>query len=180
MLLIRIYITSLSFQIKQTIHSYTSSYFKIWTWIHVLKNSVGEVKDQGFIVGLTSYRLTSFSMSHCQSHLPFLKCIYFKIWPWKFQGHGHGWGQSSRSHCGSNFLSTHIPFISCQSDQYLTLKIQGQDHNSSLHSGSNILSMHIPFIPCQSILTFLKIPVLHQYVYTGKMTQLYWNRPLVV
>ena len=33
----------------------------------------------------------------------------------KKQGQGHGWGQSSKSQCESNILSTHIPFITCQS-----------------------------------------------------------------
>ena len=27
----------------------------------------------------------------------------------------HGWGQSWKSQCGSNILSTHIPFVPCQS-----------------------------------------------------------------
>ena len=33
----------------------------------------------------------------------------------KIQGQGHGWGQSSKSQCESNILSTHIPFVPCQS-----------------------------------------------------------------
>ena len=33
----------------------------------------------------------------------------------KIQGQGHGWGQSLKSQCESNILSTHIPFIPCQS-----------------------------------------------------------------
>ena len=33
----------------------------------------------------------------------------------KFKGQGHGWGHSSKSQCGSNILSTHIPFVPCQS-----------------------------------------------------------------
>ena len=33
----------------------------------------------------------------------------------KIQGHDHGWSQSSRSHSGSDILSTHIPLVPCQS-----------------------------------------------------------------
>ena len=33
----------------------------------------------------------------------------------KIQGQGHGWGQSLKSQCESNILSTHIPFVPCQS-----------------------------------------------------------------
>ena len=33
----------------------------------------------------------------------------------KIQGHGLGWGQSWQSQHGSNFQSTHIPFVPCQS-----------------------------------------------------------------
>ena len=33
----------------------------------------------------------------------------------KIKGQGHGWGHSSKSQGGSNILSTHIPFVPCQS-----------------------------------------------------------------
>ena len=33
----------------------------------------------------------------------------------QFQGQGHGWAQRSKPQCGSNFLSTHILFVPCQS-----------------------------------------------------------------
>ena len=33
----------------------------------------------------------------------------------KIKGQSHGWGHSSKSQCGSNILSTHIPFVPCQS-----------------------------------------------------------------
>ena len=39
----------------------------------------------------------------------------FKILTLKIQGQGHGWGQSSKSQCESNILSTHIPLVLCQS-----------------------------------------------------------------
>ena len=33
----------------------------------------------------------------------------------KIKGQSHGWCHSSKSQCGSNILSTHIPFVPCQS-----------------------------------------------------------------
>ena len=54
----------------------------------------------------------------------------------KIKGQGHGWGHSSKSQCGSNILSNHIPFVPCvnhpshfQHFQNLTLKIQGSRSN---------------------------------------------------
>ena len=32
-----------------------------------------------------------------------------------FMGQGYGWGHRSKSQCGSNILSIHIPFVPCQS-----------------------------------------------------------------
>ena len=40
----------------------------------------------------------------------------FQYFTLKIQGQGHGWGQSLKSQCESNILSTHIPFVPCQSD----------------------------------------------------------------
>ena len=39
----------------------------------------------------------------------------FKKLTLKIQGQGHGWGQSSKSQRESSILSTHIPFVPCQS-----------------------------------------------------------------
>ena len=48
----------------------------------------------------------------------------FKNLTLKIQGQGHGWGQSSKSQCESNILSTHIPFVPCQSAlQFLRYRI---------------------------------------------------------
>ena len=34
---------------------------------------------------------------------------------YEYPSPGHGWGHSLKSQCGSNILSTHIPFVPCQS-----------------------------------------------------------------
>ena len=91
----------------------------------------------------------------------------------KIKGQGHGWGNNSKSECGSNILSTHIPIVPYQSVlsflsydffQNLTLKFKGQGygwgHSSKSQCGSNIPSTHIPFVPCQSALPFLKYTIL--------------------
>ena len=87
----------------------------------------------------------------------------------KIQGQSQGWGQSWKLQSGCNILSTHIPFVQCQSPppipeiqhfQNLTLKIQGQGHGWRGHlksqHGSNILLTHIPLIPCQSAISSLR------------------------
>ena len=99
------------------------------------------------------------------AHLP---CHFYL----KLKGQGHGWGHTSKSKWGSNILSTHIPFVPCQSSlpflsydffQNLTLKFKGQGygwgHSSKSQCGSNILSTHIPSVPCQLALPFLKYSI---------------------
>ena len=87
-------------------------WLSIWPWKSRVK-VMGEVIVQNHKVGLTSYRLTSLSFhvnlaSHC-----WVKT--FQNLTLKFKGQGHGWGHSSKSQCVSNILSTHIPFVPCQS-----------------------------------------------------------------
>ena len=162
-------LTSLSFHVNLASHYWVKDFFKIWPWNSRVK-VMGEVTVQSHNVGLTSYRLTSLSFhvnrpSHSW-HTAFSK---FDL---ENQGQGHGWGNNSKSQCGSNILSTHIPFVPCQSAlpflsydffQNLTLKFEGQGygwgHSSKSQCGSNILSTHIPFVPCQLALPFLKYSI---------------------
>ena len=103
---------------------------------------------------------------------PIPEIQYFQNLTLNIKGQGHGWGHSSKSQCGSNILSAHIPFIPCQTAipilsydlfKNLTLKIKGQGHgwghSSKSQCGSNILSIHIPFVPCQSALPFLRYSI---------------------
>ena len=103
---------------------------------------------------------------------PIPEIQHFKNLTLKIKGQGHGCGNNSKSQCGSNIRSTHIPFVPCQSSlsflsydffQNLTLKFKGQGygwgHSSKSQCGSNILSTHIPFVPCQSALPFLKYSI---------------------
>ena len=128
---------------------------------------MGEVKVESHNMGPTFSRLTSLASMWIGHPIPELRL--FQNLTLKIKGQGHGWGHSSKSQCGSNILSTHIPFIPCQTGipflsydffENLTLKIKGQDHgwghSSKSQCGSNILSIHIPFVPCQSALPFLR------------------------
>ena len=46
---------------------------------------------------------------------PIPEIQHFQNLTLKIKGQRHGWGHSLKSHCGSNILSTHIPFVPCQS-----------------------------------------------------------------
>ena len=83
------------------------------SWYRAFKYLTLTIKGQGHGWGQISL-LQSGSSCHSthnllvpyQSAIPFLEYSFFKIWPWS---------HSLRSHSGSNIVSTHIPFISCQS-----------------------------------------------------------------
>ena len=147
-------------------------FFKIWPWKSRVK-VMGEVIVQNHKVGLTSYRLTSLSFhvnlaSHC-----WVKT--FQNLTLKFKGQGHGWGHSSKSQCGSNILSTHIPFVPCQSAlPFLTysiikiwpsksrVKVMGevtiQSHNEGLTSYRlTSLLFHVNRPSHSWVMTFFKI-----------------------
>ena len=51
---------------------------------------------------------------HSMSGIP-LELWLFQNLTLKIKGQGHGWGHSSKSQCGSNIISTHIPLVLCQS-----------------------------------------------------------------
>ena len=87
-------------------------FFKIWPWKSKVK-VIGEVDIESHNVGLAYYRLTSLSFHvNRPSHSWDTAFSKFDL---EIKGQGHGWGHSSKSQCGSNILSTHIPFVPCQS-----------------------------------------------------------------
>ena len=89
------------------------SIFKIWPWKSRVE-VMGEVTIQSHNVGLTSYRLTSL-LFHVNRPSHSWVMTFFQNLTLKFKGQGYGWGHSSKSQCWSNILSTHIPFVPCQS-----------------------------------------------------------------
>ena len=85
------------------------SYFEIWPWKSKVK-----VIAQGHKVGITPYTLISLSFHFDRPSHSWVTTFKKKM-TLKIKGQGHGWGHSSKSQCGSNILSTHIPFAICQS-----------------------------------------------------------------
>ena len=86
--------------------------FNILPWKSKVK-VMGEVKAESYNMGPTFYRLTSLrsmSIAHPNSEIRLFQNQTLKI-----QGQGHGWGQCWKSRSGCNILSTHIPFVICQS-----------------------------------------------------------------
>ena len=68
-------------------------------------------------------KVTTWVQHSINSHLfrpmsvghPIPEIQHFQNLTLKIQGQGHGWGGHRKSQHGSNILSTHIPFILCQS-----------------------------------------------------------------
>ena len=87
--------------------SWVRSKLKVITW---LQHSVD------------SHPFRSMSIGHPVPELRLFQNLTLKI-----KGQGHGWGHSSKSQGRSNILSTHIPFVPCQSAlpflRYSILKI---------------------------------------------------------
>ena len=104
---------------------------------------------------------------------PIAELRHFQNLTLKIKGQGHGWGNSSKSHCGSNILSTYIRFVPCQSGiPFLSydffkiwpwrskVKVMGEViAQSNKQCVSNIISTHIPLVPCQSALPFLRYSI---------------------
>ena len=59
---------------------------------------------------IDSHPLQSMSIGH-----PIPELWLFQNLTLKIKGQSHGWGHSSKSQCGTNIISTHIPFVPCQS-----------------------------------------------------------------
>ena len=90
----------------------SNDFFKIWPWKSKVK-VMGEVTVQSHIVGLASYRLTSLSFHvNRPSHSWDTAFSKFDL---ENQGSRSWWGHSSKSQCGSNILSTDMPFVPWQS-----------------------------------------------------------------
>ena len=105
-------LTSLSFKVNQPFHSWDTAFskfdlenprsrswvrrtLKVTTWVHHYIDS-------------QSFRLKS--ISHSIAEIQHFQNLTLKI-----QGQGHGWGECWKSQHGSIIISTHIPFVPCQS-----------------------------------------------------------------
>ena len=145
----------LSFQVSQPSHSWVTAISKF-----DLENPRSRSWKRWTLKVTTwvQHSIDSHPFDSMSIGLPIPEIWLFQNLTMKIQGQGHGWGQSWKSQSGCKILSTHIPFVPCQSAipflrydffQNLTLKIQGQDHGWGerwkSQSASNILSTHIPF-----------------------------------
>ena len=107
------------------------------------------------IISVSSNLWTHIPFVPCQLALPLLGYGFCTIWPWKSKvqiiAQGHILGSTSYrlpidSHPFPCSMSTGRPTPGIQLFKNLTLKIQGQCHNSR--------STHTPFVPCQLTLPF--------------------------
>ena len=163
------WLTSLSFHVNWPSHSWDATFSKSDLENPSKVKVMEKVNIESHNMGPTFYHshpFLSMSISH-----PIHKLRLFQNLTLKNHGQGHGWGEHLKSQQGCNTLSTHIPFIPCQSVipllvwlfQNVTLKIQGQGHgwgqSWKSQSGCNILSTHIPLVTCQSALSFLRYSI---------------------
>ena len=101
-------LTSLWFHVNLASHCWVMTFSKFG-----LETVMDEVTVQRHNVVVTSYRLTSLSFHVNRPPIPEIQ--HFQNLTLKIKGQGHGWGHSLKSQCGSNILSTHIPFVPGQS-----------------------------------------------------------------
>ena len=162
-------LTSLSFHVNRASNSWVTTFPKF-----DLENqgSRSWVRSKLNVTTWVQHSINSHPFRFMWIRHPIPELQHFQNLTLKIKGQGHGWGHSSKSQCGSNILSTHIPFILCQTGipflsydffKNLILKIKGQGHgwghSSKSQCGSNTLSIHIPFVPCQSALPFLRYSI---------------------
>ena len=105
-------LTSLSFHVNRTSHSWVKTFSKFdlenqgsRSWVR----SHFKVKMWVWHP-ISSHPFHSMSIGH-----PIPQLRLFQNFTLKIKGQGHGWGHSSKSQCGSNILSIHISFVPCQS-----------------------------------------------------------------
>ena len=168
-------LTSLPFHVNWPSYSWDTLFFLLKSYLEI--QGQGHGWGQSHKVGLTSYWLTSLAFHVNQSPTPGIQ--HFQNLILKIQNHGH----NSRSHSGSDFLSTHIPFIPCQSVlpfleygfyKMWLWKSKVKDTSSRSYSRSNILSTHITFVPSYATLPFLKYSLLK--IWPWKFKSRSWER----
>ena len=125
-------LTPLSFHVNRPSHSWDTAFSKFdlknpssKSWVRWTLKVTTRVPHS-----IDSHPFNSMSIGH-----PIPEILLFQNGTLKIQGQGHGRGERWKLQSGCNILSTHIPFVPCQSAlpflrdsifQNLTLKIQGQ------------------------------------------------------
>ena len=105
-------LASLSFHVNRPSHSWDTAFSKF-----DLENqgSSSWVRSQFKVTLWVQHPIDSHPFRSMSIGPPILEIQHFQNLTLKIKGQGHGWGHSSKSQCGSNILSTHIPFVPCQS-----------------------------------------------------------------
>ena len=105
-------LTSLSFHVNRPSHSWDTAFSKF-----DLENqgSTSWVRSQFKVTMRVQHPIDSHPFCSMSIGHPIPELWLFQNLTLKIKGQGHGWGHSSKSQCGSSILSTHIPFVPCQS-----------------------------------------------------------------
>ena len=105
-------LTSHSFHVNRPSHSWDTAFSKFdlenprsRSWVRWTLKVTTWVQ-----YSIDSHPFNSMSMGHPIPDIQLFQNLTLKI-----QGQGDGWGQSWKSWSGCNILSTHIPFVPCQS-----------------------------------------------------------------
>ena len=103
---------SLSFHVNRPFHSWDTAFSKFDLENPRTKSRVRwTLKVTTWVQhSIDSHPFNSMSISH-----PIPEIRLFQNLTLKIQGQGHGWGERWKSQSGCSILSTHIPFVPCQS-----------------------------------------------------------------
>ena len=106
------WLTSLSFHVNRPSHSWDTAFSKFdlenprsRSWVRWTMKATTWVQHS-----IDSHPFNSMSIGH-----PIPEIQLFQNLTLKIQGQGHVWGECWKSQSGCNILSTHIPFVPCQS-----------------------------------------------------------------
>ena len=106
------WLTSVSFHVNRPSHSWDTAFSKFdlenprsRSWVRWTMKVTTWVQHS-----INSHPFNSMSIGH-----PIPEIRPFQNLTLKIQGQGHGWGVRWKLQSGCNILSTHIPFVPCQS-----------------------------------------------------------------
>ena len=105
-------LTSLSFHVNRASNSWVTTFSKFDLGN---QGSRSWVRSKLKVTTLVQHSVDSHPFCFMSIGHPIPELRLFQNLTLKIKGQGHGWGHSSKSQCGSNILSAHIPFIPCQS-----------------------------------------------------------------
>ena len=88
---------------------------KSYTLTHYLPDLFAMHRGPRSIPSCIQHNIQLISLSFQVSQTSHCWVTAISIFYLKIQGQDHGWGQSLKSQCESNILSTHIPFVPFQS-----------------------------------------------------------------